>query len=546
MKKNIFNLSRIFIKESNKNFDVIVEGKLNKKSTLFWIILILFIGISYISYEVIHYLVRIGKPEIFLNGFSLFIEILLIMQSAIICTNIFYISKDIDSILPLPFKPIEILISKFNTMIFMLYGTELVFALVPFAMYGIYAEASFMFLFNLVIGLIVFPIFISFVVSSFMLLFINLFKNKDLMQFIVTGIVLLGIMFLLNYSFKSINIPSDATQDVTLNIINEKIISVNKYFLTLNEITNIMQQQNWILSMVKIILYNVCGGFVFVFLGNKIYLKQLIKSKTYSRNKGLQNFDKKIKKRKISDAYIKKEFKQQFKNPIFFLQNVYPVILITIVVSILLAILIPKATEFLTNVEEYKEQIANLKFDFEAVCIILGLVQVVGLFNYCSITAFSKDGKDAYIFKSFPIDLFKQFYYKNITQIVINTFCSIIILWVIRYEIPAISLLYMGVIFVLSTLMTIINSFILSLIDLINPKLNWEAEYEIAKNNKNKLLQYVLLIFNVLFLIYFENVLRDLNLNISICIFFIILLIIFAVLSFYIRKFKNKLWKKID
>ena len=40
--------------------------------------------------------------------------ILLIFQTIMLSTNIFYFSKDIENILHLPFKPVEILISKFN------------------------------------------------------------------------------------------------------------------------------------------------------------------------------------------------------------------------------------------------------------------------------------------------------------------------------------------------------------------------------------------------------------------------------------------------
>ena len=78
------------------------------------------------------------------------------------------------------------------------------------------------------------------------------------------------------------------------------------------------------------------------------------------------------------------------------------------------------------------------------------------------------------------------------------------ILAVINFQIPAIGLNYIFIIFGLSFLLTIINSFILCLIDLIMPKLKWDAEYEILKNSKNKLLKYLFIIFNILFLIFIK------------------------------------------
>ena len=226
------------------------------------------------------------------------------------------------------------------------------------------------------------------------------------------------------------------------------------------------------------------------------------------------------------------------------MQCIYPIILTTITISVLLVALTPKVTEIL-SMEEYKEQLQDLKFDFEAVCIIIGLIQIVGLFNYTSVTAFSRDGKDAWFVKSIPINMYKQFIYKNLPQVFLNIICSITILSVIHFQIPAIEIKYIFEIFILSILLFFINSYILSLIDLINPKLNWDSEFEILKNNKNKLTQYVLIIFNILFLIYFCKLFINFDLNNAILIFGIFILFIFIILNVAINKYKNKLFKKL-
>ena len=50
----------------------------------------------------------------FIGIFLLGLALLTIIQSIISATNVFYFSKDLDYILPLPLKPREILISKLN------------------------------------------------------------------------------------------------------------------------------------------------------------------------------------------------------------------------------------------------------------------------------------------------------------------------------------------------------------------------------------------------------------------------------------------------
>ena len=122
----------------------------------------------------------------------------------------------------------------------------------------------------------------------------------------------------------------------------------------------------------------------------------------------------------------------------------------------------------------------------------------------------------------------------------------VIILLTIKIQIPAIETKYIIVMFVLSILLTIINSFILCLIDLLNPKLEWDAEYEILKNNRNKLLQYVLIIINILFLIFADKVFIEHNLDKSLIAFGIVLIMILITINVIIKKYNNRLFKKIN
>ena len=556
--KNIFNLSKLFIRENDVNLKIInmETKKINKKSVLFWVYVILFFGIFYISSEVISYMVKIGKPEIFINGFLLFLEVLIIIRTVMVSMNVFYFSKDIENILHLPIKPIEILISKLSTIIFMNYEVEILIGIIPFFIYGIYTYAKLSYFFNLVLLLIFFPIFATLIVSIIMIVLmktIKLFRNKDIMQIAISFILVFGIMFsagkAIEYVFNNAEYIED-NQQLILNNINEKIIIINNYFLNINPSANILLKKgilNILINYLKLVIINILAFILFIFLGNKLYLKQLLKANFYYKKKKNKNIEinKKIKKNNIAISYIKKEIKQILKNPLFFIQSVYPVIMMTIMICVLISALVPAYNEILHR-EEYKEMLESLKFDIEAVCIILGVIQITGLFNYTSITSFSREGKNAYIMKVLPIGLYKQFIYKNIPQIVLNIISSIVILIVINFQIPAIGIKYILILFVLAFLITIINSNILCLIDLLMPRLEWDAEYEILKNNKNKLLQYVLIIFNILFLVFINKLFEKHNLNISLGVFAGLLICILIIFNVIINKYKNKLFKNIN
>ena len=549
--KNIFNLSKLYIKENDASLNIInmETKKINKKSYLFWAYVILFFGITYLSSEIISYAVKIGKPQIFLNGFLLVLEILIIIRTIMVSMNVFYFSKDIENILHLPIKPIEILISKFSTILFMNYEFELIFALAPLFIYGIYTYSKITYFLNFIIVLIIFPLFATMIVSIIMIFLmktIKLFKNKDLMQLIISFILIFALMFGANKAIEYMFNNSEfieQNQEFVLNKINEKIIKINNYFYNINPSAEILQNNKIIINYLKLILINFVGFILFIFMGNKLYLKQLLKANFYTK-KIKKNKKIKIKKSPKGISYIKKEFKMLSKNPIFLIQSIYPVIMMTVLICILTIAIVPAYNQLIQE-DEYQEIREGMEFNIEAVCIILGILQITGLFNYTSITAFSREGKNAFVIKILPISLYKQFIYKNIPQIILNIISAVAILAVINFQIPAIGLNYILIIFGLSVLLTIINSFILCLIDLIMPKLKWDAEYEILKNSKNKLLQYVLIIFNVLFLIFMKDLFEKHNLNISLGVFACILIFIIIIFNILFYKFKSKLYRKI-
>ena len=553
--KNIFNLSKLYIKENDASLNIInmETKKINKKSYLFWIYVIIFFGITYLSSEIISYAIKIGKPQIFLNIFLLALEILIIIRTIMVSMNVFYFSKDIENILHLPIKPIEILISKFSTILFMNYEFELIFALAPLFLYGRYTYSNLTYFFNLILTLIIFPLFATLIVSILMIFLIKifgkLFRNKDLIQKIISFILIFALMFGANKAIEYIFNNAEfieQNQEFVLNKINEKILKINNYFLNIIPSANILQENNLLLILfnyLKLIIINFIGFILFIFLGNKLYLKQLLKANFYTKKIKTHNKIK-IKKRQKEISYIKKEIKLLSKNPIFLIQSIYPVIMITVLICVLTIAIVPVFNGMLQS-DEYREIREGLKFNMEAVCIILGVLQITGLFNYTSITSFSREGKNAFVMKILPISLYKQFIYKNIPQIILNIISAGTILAVINFQIPAIGLKYILIIFGLSVLLTIINSFILCLIDLIMPKLKWDSEYEILKNSKNKLLQYVLIIFNILFLIFMKDLFEKHNLNISLGVFACILIFIIIIFNILFYKFKSKLYRKI-
>ena len=69
MWRKINSLIKVFLKDTYQNFKVfnIKTKKIEKKSIFLWMIFIIIIAISFISYKIINLLVSVGQPQIFLN-----------------------------------------------------------------------------------------------------------------------------------------------------------------------------------------------------------------------------------------------------------------------------------------------------------------------------------------------------------------------------------------------------------------------------------------------------------------------------------------------
>ena len=334
----------------------------------------------------------------------------------------------------------------------------------------------------------------------------------------------------------------------TFNQFNEKIKNVYKYFLEINptiEIIKNYNKLNSIFNLLKIIFIDLLFLILFIFIGKKYYLKNILKNNNnYYLNKiQKNNFQKKCKKITIKKSYIKKEFKLLFKNPIFFMQCIFPIFILIISLIIITIFTFPNLKAILTS-DILGDEI-DFSIDLNVICLVLGIIQFIFTISNVSITSISREGKNANYMKFIPVSFFKQFIYKSIPQIIINMLLTFVILILLKVILPEFNLIYLFLIFIIANLFNIINSELMVVVDLYKPNLNWKADYEAIKNN-NKLFQYVLTILIILILIYFNKIFDKLNLIISCLLIILILIILIFIINIIIKININKLFKKIN
>lgn len=560
--KIIKDLTKIFLKSAYQDINIINKEtkKINKRSVFVWLILIVSLALFYISNEIIKALVSSGYPEVFLSIYFLVLAIFIMFQTILVCTNIFYFSKDIELILPFPIKPVNLLIAKFNTLICTLYVSEAIFGIIPICIYGILTHSTLLFYIYAVLIFIFFPVFLALVLSIIMMFVMKIskfIKNKEIFQTIIT-LLLVTSIFIVEYNvINNIFIQNKEIEIVENNFqiadklieFNNKIETSNKLFLVINPAVKVLKNSNLqnIFEIIKIILIDFITFIIFIFIGKKTYLKDILKNTSYlikTSNKRI-NLYKKCKKNIIFKAYIKKEFKNLFRNSMVFMQCVYPMIISLITVIIISIILLPKLNEVLNN-PDIKQLIGNLEFDLSIVYIILSGIQVLFMISPASLTSISRDGKNASFMKYIPISYFRQILYKGLPQIFINSISVIIIIGILYYAFPSIGIVNVLLVFISSMILNALNSYSMIIVDLLNPKLQWDSEYEILKQNNNRYFQYAFTVIVILILVYLNKVLEGINLNLAIIITSIVFLFILIIELILIKIRENKLMKKIN
>ena len=556
--KKIISITNVFIKEYYQSLPIFdtSKRKFNKRSLFFWLLAIIFFGVSYVSYDVIKFFIEIGQKEIFLNLFLPILFGFLAFQAILSCANIFFFSKDIVNVLYMPIKPEELLLAKFATQLCMLYVTEGLIMVVPIFLYGMLAGASFLYYIWAVLIILLIPIFVAAVIAVLTFIIMRLakfIKNKETFQ-IISTIALIMIIFIAEFViFKElIGVQTNDQPLESMISINERFYNVNRYFLIINPIIKILKNPagfDAIIEIFKVIFWNIFSLFIFIIIGKLTYLKYILKNsvsigKKHKINKKI-NINKRIHSNKIAKTYILKELKLLVRQPVFFMQCLFPVISLLISCVILVIGVYPVVMKAMQD-EELLNAINNFTINTEIICDILIILQVLFSISNISLTAISREGKNAIFIKFIPIELYKQFIYKNIPQFVTNLLITIVVLGLCWYILPSISFEYMLLTFAISTVINVINCYLMLIVDLRRPNLDWIIEDAVVKKSDNRLFQYSLMIVNILILLYIATIFKEINLVVALIIELIIYSFVFIVIDRCVKKWQGKLFNKIN
>ena len=533
MLKNIINLTKVFITTS---FNKTSTNK--KRNSIIRILLYLFIFIyvigafGFLSYQILSGLISINQEKAFVAYILMAIITIVMFTTIMTIINVFYFSNDNLSILPLPFKPIEVLSSKFNTLLVYVYMEEAMFGLIPLFMYGYFTKQSIIYYILTIFVLLLIPIIPLLIVSFIVIIIMAITKgirNKNLVQVITMVVAIILTLFISMYS-------SSMSSQEDIMILMEKaqgLVEIyKKAFITMPLAIDTLMDYN-VVSLLLLAIISIFAYILVCIFAQKLYYRGMLGS-LYSSS-GIS--DKKItdssyKSKGLWLSYVIKEFKVYFRRPTLFVQLILP------------CLLLPAFTLGVTYygvVSESGPQTINLlkifynNKDSETYVLAIFLIACMFtlMYSMISLVAISKDGHDAYFMKYIPVPFYKQIIYKMTPDFLVNIFCYLVIA-IMSYILFKLPIRFILMSIPVMFLYSILHAFLI-LSDVRKPKLEWINETQVTKRNLRTMLGFLLSLVNMSIVALLVFVLKT-NALLTTSILTSLYLIIDIYLYIYIKK----------
>ena len=549
----VIKLTKIFLKNSFSNMDARmgISTKSKSKIIVYGLLFLYFAGlIIFLGYNLLDGLIAIHQETIFVGMILFMIFGLAIIQTIFSSINILYFTKDSEYLLPLPLKPYQIILARTNVMLIAEYLIIFLVGFIPLIMYGILTGAGIIYYLTAIFAVIlvpILPVLLISIIVMFIMSFAKLTKNRNKFQLFATLLVLAIIIAL---SISTSGMKQDLTNEEMAQMIvkaNGMIELVKGYVPTVDYLMEALTTNSLFTAIVEILKtlgITIVGFILYMVIAQKIYFKGLVGNLfgggTSSSNKEINQ--KEYRNSKLYKSYVGKEFKNMARNPVFLMQCLLPAILIPIVMVVVVFAGFNSDGMGLEQITQMLQQMPTNTF-FIA-CIILGVIQFFTMFIYISITAISRDGENAVFMKYIPVSLYKQYMYKIIPNIIMNIVTIIVTLGIAQYllNLPIMTLIAL---FVVATIMGIFQSIVMIIVDLKRPKLNWDSEYAVAKQNLNLIFQMLLAMFNIAIMVGLVFLLKDINVYLGIGILGILYIVTTVITNKYLYNKQYELADKI-
>lgn len=432
--------------------------------------------------------------------------------------NIFYFSNDIEVILPLPFKSSEIVFGKFTAVLLNMYiYTSML--VIPLIAYGVASKANLIYYLYAMIALIVIPILpmiLASLVCMALMRFTGLSKHKDAFR-MLTGCIALILIVAFNF------FTSSSGNSMTSEQIMQKFSEGNNtmmdmmtgVFITNKFLSYGLLYNNELKGLFYILIALVISIVIFILyynIGGKLYLKGIIGiSEAYSKRENILESgkaNKLIKTNSPLKALVQKDIKILIRTPQFFINCIAMIFYMPAImgVAFLSGGKLTEFRTFLSDGTKWYGMAIVIAFIAGTSCIMAG---------GAGATALSREGKDFIISRYIPVDYKTQLHSKILSSLCINEFGAVIVAILLILAGASPILVVLGIIASLGAilLITLFGMYM----DFRSPKLDWENERAMFKNNYMPLLIMLIIFLLGVLLIIIAIIVKNFIIIFSIC-----------------------------
>ncbi len=491
---NILILGKVLLKDyfTKTFFGGDDKTNLKKYGSIALLVVILlptYVNFVNLSKETVLQLMELNQSGLFIalviNALSVFI----LFSSFFIIPSVLYFSKDLENLLPLPFKPYEIITAKLSVAFIYEYLIIIILSSPFWLGYFLAVEPAFGFyilLFMIMLVLPFVPVLVVGILEMVIMAFSNIFKNQDRFNFFST-IVSLAFMLVYFITIQNLSVETNKTIDVISLLIQGNNSLAHTFVKAVPTVPLLIKTLlNGDLIAYAIALAITAGVIIIFFLAaDKLYFKGVLRISNSASKKIALSSKQLSSKTKVSGiyfSYMKKDFLLLIRSPIYLMQCIIAPMIMPV---FMLIPIFSSGKEGLNNLMSYFSTLSiNSQTLFYSALAGIALALMISFTSTISITAISREGKNFGFMRQIPIPFFTQVQAKSFVGLALNNVFSIIfvLLLTIIFSInPILSLVTLGFTFIVNTAL----SYLALTIDLNRPRLNWSDEITVVKQNMN-------------------------------------------------------------
>lgn len=499
---NYLALTKILLKNSLSSFSTSKKGKKTnnniKNIALMLVVIVSLLPVAsaigaavWASYPIFK---GIGQEGLIIGSGLMMISMMILFFGIFYVMNIFYFSRDVDNLLPLPLRPSTIMAAKFTVTMLYEYLTELLLLAPVLIAYGIVSKGGILYYLYALIGFLTLPIVplvYSGIVNMILMRFTNISRNRDQFR-IIGGVLAMFVAIFANMKMQSIFQRFTDAEQIKAFVMqgNNSLLDMVAGIFPANKLLAIgLVNSASTKGFINMLLYlgiSILLVVLFLTLGESLYFKGLVgMSETKSKRKKLtsEQFDKSVVKSSAIKSYAIKELKLLVRTPVYFINCVmmnfiWPVVML---IPMFVNDQDGMTSLELRNVIRGGPEGIVLAVAFAAILFASGA-------NGVTSTSISREGTGIFVSKYLPVSYHDQIIAKVISGVILGLVALLgMLIAAIYLVMPSIPL--MICIIITGILGVFFTAFVGIIIDLNFPKLSWDTEQKAVKQNMNVVVQ---------------------------------------------------------